>query len=627
MSSNQNDDDVSMASKGIKTEGAKTVGVDLREATRKRAVAAATLRKKDRMELMTKRRMENDSDDDNDNNNNNGGEPAGRGAHRYHEQSLDPRELRDRIAEFVSMLQTDVAQCAQVAANMSEEERQGVSPEGAARAAEALAVQRIRDGLKYTKQLLRLEAPNPFPAFREAGGIAPLMRLTGCPDFDMAADATWCLTSIATGTAAEVECCISHGLVPRMVELLVHPSERVRHQAAWCLGNVCGDGAAHRDLVLEAGGMRAALALIRGRRTPDGPDGDFSNEKVRTLRNGVWLVAQLCRFKPAPPLPEVAIALPTIEHLLATCPDEEVLDDCIWAVSFISDGSAQRIRTVLDAGTVMNSIITTFQKTTGYFESGSMELPQGARTSAVLPCLRIFGNMTAKEETTHLVVDMGIIEHVHPYLQREMVREIRKEACWLLSNCLAGTPEQAQRVLGAKLVPLLVQNIDVPEFEVKKEATWAAANLALYAPADVIRYMVESCSILEPLVRTLATPEERSNQLALEALEPIFRAGAAFAQDNNGVNPYCDRFVQLGGLERLQDLVAHVSNVISMDAAELLRRYFDCGDGDDVDAHEGHWDCGGGDGNGNGNGWSNNGQEQQQQQQPDGFGGHNRGNF
>ena len=38
----------------------------------------------------------------------------------------------------------------------------------------------------------------------------------------------------------------------------------VREQAVWALGNIAGEGAAMRDLVLECGGMKALVDLVNG---------------------------------------------------------------------------------------------------------------------------------------------------------------------------------------------------------------------------------------------------------------------------------------------------------------------------------------------------------------------------
>lgn len=62
-------------------------------------------------------------------------------------------------------------------------------------------------------------------------------------------ESAWALTNIAS-TEYTIEV-VKAGCISPLVQLLMHGDANIREQAAWCLGNIAGEGPELRDLVLE----------------------------------------------------------------------------------------------------------------------------------------------------------------------------------------------------------------------------------------------------------------------------------------------------------------------------------------------------------------------------------------
>jgi importin subunit alpha-1 len=353
------------------------------------------------------------------------------------------------------------------------------------------------DAVTKIRKLLTLENTPPVQQVLALNILHRVVHFLASESPELQFEAAWTLTNIASGSSPETRAVVDADAVRHLVALLRSPHNQVREQAVWALGNIAGDSPHCRDHVLSHGAMPLLLDCFS----------DMTRDSL--VRNAIWTLSNFCRGKPQPSFDIVRPALAVLAFMIRG-DDTELLSDACWALSYLSDGSNDKIQAVLDAGVLPRVV----------------QLLDHQAFTVQTPALRCVGNIvTGDDQQTQKVIDSNALAHLAKLL-KSTKRSIRKEACWAISNITGGDEAQIQAVIDSGVVPTLVSMLGTAPLEIKKEACWALTNAIVGGTPAQIDHLVQ-CEVVRPLVDMLAVPDVKVT--ALEGLDKMLRVCGASA--------------------------------------------------------------------------------------------------
>ncbi|CAH2044640.1 unnamed protein product [Thlaspi arvense] len=178
----------------------------------------------------------------------------------------------------------------------------------------------------------------PQPPFDQVKPTIPAFeRLVHSNDEEILADACWGLSFLADGPDEKIQCVVESGVVPRLVQLLSHPSQCVVTPALRTIGNIVTGNTQLTQCVISYG----ALPIIANLLT--------QNYKTSTKKEACWTISNIT----AGTVEQIqsvidANLIPTLVHL-AQCSVFDIKKEALWAISnAISIGSHDQIKYLVE---------------------------------------------------------------------------------------------------------------------------------------------------------------------------------------------------------------------------------------------------------------------------------------
>ena len=403
-------------------------------------------------------------------------------------------------------------------------------------------------GIVGLRKLLSLIDNPPIQNVIDANLLPILLSLVGRNDFPrLQFEVLWWLTNIASGKSDHVQALIDKGALPLFISLLGSNHKNIVEQAIWALGNIAGEDAYFKNLILKEGAIKP-LGQI------------FSTAEADSMlaRNWAWCITNLLRGKPMPVFEELMFLIPIIWNATKNNTRKEILVDCLWGISYISDAGEKATLKILEWG-ALDSIINALSS---------------QHNQIVMPSVRALGNFVTGEDTeTQTIIDAGVLPLLLGLLENEDIA-IVKEAWWTLSNICAGTANQVALIIEIGILDKLISLTQHETYEIKREAGWCISNATALKNEEIVQRIVENKGV-EAMFQVLKHKVDvKTAVVLLEGIRNVLEVGKAHFLDEKGDNPFTFIVEECGGLDIIEEMQGHLNQHVYELAVEIIESYF-----------------------------------------------------
>lgn len=144
-------------------------------------------------------------------------------------------------------------------------------------------------------------------------------------------------------------------------------------------------------------------------------------------------------------------------------------------------------------------------------------------------------------------------------VEYNLVKKIRSEAAWALTNVASGSSEQTQKILDFGAIPLFADMLRENDEELVDQAAWAFGNIS--GDSEIMRDAAINCGVLKTAIQLSKSLAETNASLRV-----LKNTTWLISNLNRGLNPPPKYENMVESLEVLQKLIDHPDDDVKNDA-------------------------------------------------------------
>ncbi|KAJ3435126.1 importin alpha [Anaeramoeba flamelloides] len=316
----------------------------------------------------------------------------------------------------------------------------------------------------------------------------------------------------------------------------------------WTLSNIAGDKIEFRDIILENEGIiDKVLSIID------------EKEDINIIEYSIWLLSNLCKDSPHPPLEMIQPCIPLFGKYLKSN-DENLIQLCTLGLSEVSDESEENIDAVLKLDCI-SILIEILRNTSDY--------------TTQLYIIKTLGNLTSGNhlQTEIVLKHDGLLTLLQNLLKNSSVH-LQKEICWTISNITAGTSNHISMVIEAGLIEDILEVMKYSNYQIRKECCWILSN-AIYGGSQSQIIEIVNEQLIESLSEFLEDEKSGIITICLESYEKILQLGAFMAESQgSNENKLLILFEEYNIITKIENLHNHKKKVIQDLSKRIADNFF-----------------------------------------------------
>ena len=251
-----------------------------------------------------------------------------------------------------------------------------------------------------------------------------------------------------------------------------------------------------------------------------------------------------------------------IKYLNDNINDEEIINDCLYGLSFLSNSLNLKVHKLLLSSGIIIKII---RKEINYNKDFYQII------------LQILGNLFSNFTGT---IDESLIEEINLFLLNFLKMNepnIKREVLWTLSNLLCLPNVNIQNIINSGIIPYIIQSLTKDKNNIGIEALYILGNILEHDDyVNVVISFAKNIEIIKILISVINKfyDDYIAIQLILDMFNKLFEIGKKYSNLTQDKNIFLEEFQVNGGNSYLEKLQGYKNQEVYNSLENILRIYF-----------------------------------------------------